>query len=106
TKSSTGSYRNANATRVVTTRAAQLLARRFRSSPMCSRIDISPAGLARGRRWRRTVLRGAGRRLGGGSPLALVGRGRPGGLVPGVLVVAPGRLGDALLELLDAEAEV
>src|SRR4029453_4863087 len=43
---------------VAMTRAAQLLARRFRSSPMCSRIDISPAGLARWRRWGRTVATG------------------------------------------------
>src|SRR5215211_5975671 len=87
------------------TRAAQLLARRLRSSPMCSRIDISPAGLARGRRGRRSCngwLRPV-RLLGGGAPLALVGRGRLADLV---LVVVPGGLGHALLELLDAEADV
>src|SRR5215207_1792508 len=80
----------------------QLLARRFRSSPMCSRIDISPEGLGLGRRRSRTVATGW-RRSGGGAPLALVGRGRLAGLV---LVLVLGGLGHALLELLDAEADV
>src|SRR4029450_2713339 len=68
---------------------------------MWSRIDISPVGLARGRRDSRTGAPVGRGQLGSGAPLTFVGR----RLVRLVLVVAAG-LGDALLELLDAKADV
>src|SRR6266511_1534443 len=65
TKLSTGSYRTANATVVVTTNASTQRSRRSRSSAMCSRMDISPSGLSRRRRQRhrtgaRTRAKGGG----------------------------------------------
>src|SRR5262245_22867640 len=76
---------------------------------MCSRMDISPSGLFRRRRQRHltgTRTRGRGQRSlrRGTTLLAAASAGRLPGLRLVVLLAAG--LGDALLELLDAEPEV